>query len=412
MKTALLNLLYRGLGMAGRFVILIGVGKYLSVPDLGIYGLFSASIVITLYFIGFDFYTFNTRELITCEKHKRLALIRDQLLFHLLSYIPILPLLLLIFYKGVVPFHYILWFYIILIAEHFSQEFYRIFTALSETVFANLTSFIRSGLWVYVLVLFWIYNIHSFKNLNTVFVFWACSSLSSVLLSAIYLFRLDLGTSKGILTDWKWIGRGIKTSMPFFISTLAYKVVEYSNRYFLDFFGGKTEVGIFTFYAGISNLINVVIFTAIIMVLYPQLYRSYHNKQYPEYRIKLHRFSWQVCVLSIVLGLLMALPMPWLLNVIGKKEIYGDSLGTYYLLIAANVILNISLIPHYMMYIKRLDKLIMNITLLGAVVNLTLNYFLIGHWGMVGAAGSMVLCLLLILILKYYYRGHNSDAAV
>ena len=133
----ILNLLFRSLAISGRFLVLIGIGRYLSETELGTYGLFYTSVILAIYVIGLDFYTFNTRELIAAEPAQRLPLLRDQMIFHLLAYLLIIPLLLPLFYYNMIPFRYMLWFYLILICEHLSQELFRIFTALSKSIFAN-----------------------------------------------------------------------------------------------------------------------------------------------------------------------------------------------------------------------------------------------------------------------------------
>ena len=115
MKTVFYNLSFRGLAVLGRFLILIGIGKFLSVQDLGIYGLFYTSVIISIYIIGFDFYTYNTRELIATKNDKRLHLILDQFIFHAAFYVILLPTLLSIFFMDIVPIKYIYMFYLVLI---------------------------------------------------------------------------------------------------------------------------------------------------------------------------------------------------------------------------------------------------------------------------------------------------------
>jgi len=412
MKTAFYNLSFRGLAVLGRFLILIGIGKYLTVEDLGIYGLFYTSVIISIYIIGFDFYTYNTRELIAAKNDNRLHLILDQLIFHAAFYVILLPALLSIFIMDIVPIKYIYMFYLVLIFEHISQEIYRVFTALKKTVYANFISFIKTGLWVYVLFFLWYLDFNQLKNLDTVFILWFSGAFLSVLISIGYLAKLKLGKFKDYKINRDWILQGIKISIPFFISSLAYKIVEFSNRYFIDFFRDKSEVGIFTFYNGIANLINVIVFTAVIMIYYPKLYDYYINNKTDLYKKTINQFSILVISISLSIAVILVFGIPVLLNIINKSEIYNQHLNVYYILIAANVILNISLIPHYIMYVKKKDNLIMKITIVGAIVNLIFNYIFIQTWGLTGVAYSSLISFFLIFVLKYYYRRDNEIAGI
>ena len=113
--SSILNLGLRGLSMLAKFLLVIYIGKYLSVEELGEYGLFITTITIAIYFLGLDFYTYNTREILAKEKVERLPLIRDQFVFHLIVYTIVLPTLLTIFAFDIIKKDYIVFFYFILL---------------------------------------------------------------------------------------------------------------------------------------------------------------------------------------------------------------------------------------------------------------------------------------------------------
>ena len=401
MAIPILNLLFRGLAIAGRFLVLIGIGRYLSETELGIYGLFYTSIILAIYFIGLDFYTYNTREIIGREYTERLPLLRDQLVFHLLVYLVAIPLLLPVFYYDVIPFRFIIWFYLILIFEHLSQEFFRIFTALSKSVFANFITFIRSGAWAFVLAIAWIMHIESLINLHTIWIAWFLGSFVSVIISVIYLFKLNLGTIKHNRVNWPWIKKGILISLPFFVSSLCFRLIEHTNRYFIDFFQSKDLVGIFTLFASSANLISVIVFTTIIMVDYPVLYEYYIHRQNEDYLKRKKKFIRKVIYISLAAGILAAVLIHPLLYLIGKHEIYDPHIIVFYILIGANILYNLSLIPHYLLYIKKKDYQIMITTLAGLVVSLILNYLLVLWFAITGAALTMLISFFVILTLKW-----------
>jgi O-antigen/teichoic acid export membrane protein len=403
MKTALANLILRGFAIAGRFLVLIGIGKYLSESDLGTYGLFYSTIILSLYFIGLDFYTFTTREIIAADPADRLRIIRNQFVFHLLSYLVILPVLLPVFFFQIVPFEFMVWFYFVLIFEHLSQEFFRIFIALSRSVFANFISFIRSGLWVIVLGVLWMLQVQSMISLRVILIAWAAGAALSVVIPVFYL-RFILNTPlPPFRIEWRWMKHGLITALPFFTGSVCYKIIEHANRYYIDFFQGKELVGIFTFYAGIANIVSVIVNTAVIIVVYPKLYEYYINQNWPKYKEEQRRFYRQVLLLSLSSGLLLALVIYPIITVTGKSASFLPNITAYYYLIIANIVLNISLIPHFILYVQKKDITIMNITLAGMIINLIINYFLIRTYGIDGAAVAMILSFIFIAVGKFYF---------
>jgi len=405
LSSSILNLGLRGLSMLAKFLLIIYIGKYLSVDELGEYGLFATTITIAIYFLGFDFYTYNTREILAKEENERLPLIRDQFIFHLLVYVIALPLLLTIFTLGIIKTEFIIYFYLILVFEHLSQELYRLYTTLKKPLFANFLLFMRTGLWVYAVISLWYFNIEGMMNLKTVLYGWTVGSFMSIIIGVVYLKKDYDFKSLTEKIDWLWIKNGVKVSIPFFIGTLAYKVIEFSDRYMIDYYMTKADVGIYTFFSGIANTINIVVFTLVIMIYYPLLVEQYQNKNMDMFKKTLKVFSIKTITFSIFSALGILLLIGFVLDFMGKVE-FQNNIEVLWILIIANIILNISFIPHYVLYVAQQDITIRDATLIGASLNIVLNLMLIKNYGIVGAAISTLLSFLIILLIKY--RKANS----
>ena len=65
-----LNLVLRGSTLASKFALIFVLAKFLEPAEVGLYGLFSATIFYCLMALGFDFYTYSTREIIVSDKKK------------------------------------------------------------------------------------------------------------------------------------------------------------------------------------------------------------------------------------------------------------------------------------------------------------------------------------------------------
>ncbi|MFX4789973.1 hypothetical protein ABTB87_22095 [Acinetobacter baumannii] len=61
---SIFNLAVRGLNLASKFILIVFLAKFLTVAELGLYGLIAATINFAMYFIGLDFYVYSNRELL------------------------------------------------------------------------------------------------------------------------------------------------------------------------------------------------------------------------------------------------------------------------------------------------------------------------------------------------------------
>jgi O-antigen/teichoic acid export membrane protein len=403
LKLSAVNLLLRGLSSASKFILIIYFAKYFTTDELGVFGLFISAISFAIYFLGFDFYNYNTREIIANPTDKTGILIRDQFVFFGINYLIFLPLFILVFQQDFLDYQYILWFYLILVFEHFSIEFFRIFTAISKPIFANFIFFIKSGLWSYFLILLWLLGNDSFKTLNMVWLTWFIGNFLATVFSLIYLHISGIKVLVINTVNWSWIKKGIKISIPFFASTISLKIIELMGRFIIDKYYTKGEVGIYTFYWTIANLVNIVIFTALIMVLYPKLIELYQKKKYEQFKVAYNKFKYSVITISIFLGGILIISIEPIITYL-EKDAYTAHVSTFYILVISNIILNISYIPHYLLYVKEKDKFILYSTILGTLVNVLLSFILIPEIGIIGAAWAIFFSYFAILLFKSFFN--------
>src|SRR5690606_20238622 len=115
-----------GLTLIGRFLLIFFLARFLEPAELGLYGLFSATISYALYLLGFDFYTFTTREVLRRERSEWGGLLKSQLGLSAVLYGVFLPLLVLIFVQGLLPWQLAGLFFVLLVLEHLTQELGRL----------------------------------------------------------------------------------------------------------------------------------------------------------------------------------------------------------------------------------------------------------------------------------------------
>lgn len=398
LKTGIINVVLRGLTLSSKFVLLLFIARYLSTEELGVFGLMSVTIAISLYFLGMDFYIYNTREILAHKEGECVPLIRDQLVFHGLTYIIVLPLLLVVFAGGLITWKYIGWFYLLLILEHLSQEASRLLITLSRSSMANVVLFFRSGAWVYVAVAAGLF-LDNARGLPIIWAGWAIGILASLGLTAYALRGMAWQKVCRISIDWGWIKNGTRISLPFFCATVAFMGIQYADRYFLQHYYGEEAVGIYTFYAQIANAVQIFVFTGIIMILYPKIVSAYQQGKLGEYRLLMRKLSLGVTGAVVVLVCAIAAAIKPILAVVGKP-IYTEHLTIFWIMLGSVVLLTCSYIPHLALYARHRDKEIIASTVVAFGVALVANGLLVPRYGLNGAAFATLAAMGTMVIIK------------
>lgn len=190
------------------------MARYMSPEELGIFGLLSVTIGMAILFLGMNFNAFNAREILARPMGDIPLLIRDQGVFHGLMYVLVMPLLLLVFTAGFIPWTYLGWFYTLLVLGHISEEIYVLFITLSRPVTANIVLFVRFGAWAYAVSLAGVF-MESARNLEVLLLCWVAGELISLIIAAICLKDLPWKRIQTNQVNWLWIRYGFKTSIFF-----------------------------------------------------------------------------------------------------------------------------------------------------------------------------------------------------
>jgi O-antigen/teichoic acid export membrane protein len=387
--------------MLAKFILIVHLSKVYGVSAFGEFSIFSTTVLFVVSLIGIDFYTFSTRELIRASENDRKLYLGNQLMFHLFSYILFFPLLIFLFFGGVISFKHMFVFYLILLCEHLSLELYRIFSSLSRLLFANVLLCFRAAFWIYAIVFFTKCGFPFVSDIESVYYFWLAGNSLSVVIGSVYLYKLYPFPIRFGKDEMSWVKSGLRVSLHFFIGTIAYKVIEFSGRYVIDFYMTKADVGVFSLFSGLANSMQTVVITLVTLNYYPILVRQYHDKDISGFKTTVRRFFKELLFYSVLMvGAVLIFIKPLLLY-IGKKE-YLENVGVMWIMMGGIFFLNLSFLPHYILYAANRDILIRNITIIGAVINILLNILLVKLCGLTGIAFSIMISYAFVFFVKLY----------
>lgn len=385
----------RGLSLGAKFLLVLCLVKYFQPSELGLYGVMAAMVAYALFFLGLEFYIYTTRVLVGASNNEQVLIIRDQFLLYLLIFVFLSPLFYGLFYISIIPYSLCCWFFIIVIAEHTSNEMMRIFIALSRPNLANVIFFLRQGLWIYILLPLF-YFLPQSRQFNFIFLGWSLGSIFSIVISLIALHHLPWRNVWTQPVRWKLIAKGLLISKPFLISSFCALSLLYIERFFVGYYCGMESVGIYIFYAGLCFTMHALVNTGVATMRLAQLLAAWKNNDGPLfYREAMHMLKYTVIfVISFsILSIALITPFIHLIN----KSIYLDNINLFYYLLLSAACRSVADVPLYTLYAQHSDKLILRINLTSFLVMIAGNLILVPQFGLVGAAISSATASLVLL---------------
>lgn len=329
------------------------LARFIAPEQLGLYGLFTATVGYSLYLLGFDFYTYTTREILKIDRSGWGGMLKSQVALSMLLYAVFLPLLSLLFFTDVLPFDLAAWFFVILVLEHINQELSRLLVAISEQLLASIGLFLRQGAWAIGVVVLMLAD-SSTRTLHYVFGAWTLAGVLTVVLSLHWLGRIRMGGWQSKI-DWAWIGKGLKVCIPLLGATLALRGLFTLDRYWLQELGGLEVVGAYVLFFGISGTLMAFLDAGVFAYSYPRLIRAAHGKDPLDFRIGVRKLFSHTCYVSIGFSMVSLLLLSPLLQWIGKPW-YLEQKALYPWLLLAMVVNAIGMVPHYALYAMGKDR--------------------------------------------------------
>lgn len=384
--------------MLGKFLLIFLLAKILTPSELGIYGLLAVTIGYALYFLGLDFYTFSGREMLHSDNSKWPSMLRDQAVLFACSYAVVFPSLALIFINGVISFEYALVFYLLLLAEHLSQELNRLLVIIGRPIAAGICIFIRSGSWCYVIVIVYMSRLYPI-DLQSVLWTWFWADVVVIAMGAFLLKDLPWDALKRKI-HWEWLVNGVKVSALLLVGTLALRGIFTFDRYFVEYFADSEMLGVYTLYMGTCFSLIGFVDAAIFSFKYPELIKLYKAGAGADFAKARKLFGKQTVTFTSLLVIIVLLVIHPVLGWIGKP-IYLQNLPLFFVLLAASYIFVIGHVPHFALYAMGQDRVLVLSHIAGLAVFILVGASLY-QWGAMGVALGLLVSISTIGAGKYW----------
>lgn len=393
----ILNIALRSATLGTRFLFIFFLAKFLDPASVGYYGLFTAAIGYALYFVGLDFYTYVTREILKAPHGQRGQMLKGQLALSGVMYVVLLPLALMFLFQAEWPGQLPWWFFPLLMLEHFNQELSRLMIAMSEQITASIILFLRQGSWAIACVL--LLNFHApSRNLDTVLALWAAAGVAAAALGIWKLKQLQIsGWQQQV--NWAWVKKGIAVSAAFLVATLALRGVNTFDRYWIESLGGIETVAAYVLLVGVAGTLMTFLDAGVFAYAYPALIQHHHQNERTAAQAKVRQVFVQTLLFSTAFALVSWLLLPHLLAWIGNA-VYINAMGMYPLLLLAMVLNALSMAPHYGLYAQGHDKPIIYSHGASLVFFIASTWLLSERFGPMAVPLGLNLAFALILVWK------------
>lgn len=349
----LVNISLRGLTLGSRFLFVFFLARFISPENLGLYGLFSATVGYALYFVGLDFYTYATRAAIGSSRDEWGWMLKNQGALSIVMYLVFFPLSVALFRFDLLPAELFFWFFVILILEHINQEFGRFFIAVSEQLLSSLVLFFRQGSWAVLIVMLMLMEPRT-RSLHFVLGAWAVGGIAAFAVGAYRLRGMRVGGWSRPL-DWSWIKRGLIVCIPLLGATLALRGIQTLDRYWLQALVDTRTVGLYVLYMSIASTLLAFLDAGVFAYTYPVLIRCFQNNQTQEFKKQLGKMLILTITSCVMFSLVSLMLLPYLLGWIGN-DFYLAHQSLYGWLLLSMVINSIGMVFHYALYAQGQDR--------------------------------------------------------
>lgn len=375
-----------------QLLLIVILTRKLTIQEFGVYSLLSAALAILNLFLRFGIESYIVTKVPGLDQEKRVQTIVTILFFF--SIFLIACSLLLFFFKEIIinalTIQDYLSIWILFVPLAITLTFFDIITyyllSIKKIVISSVLRFLCQCLWIIVLMVFF-FTIDKF-SLKLVFVPWLLNVAGISGISLFFVREEILDFIKNSLKfDWLRLKEILIFSLPLVIVTIFTLTGEYTNRFLINHFLGKTEV------ARYSLATSLVGFTLFIPYIIQGVLQPYFNEKW-----NLKQDSSVLFNIMVKYSLMFVLPAVTGIFVLREEIILLLSNSEYLpaapliaVLLFFPVFNILSLLFTQTLYLRDMGKYLLLINSLALIVDITFNLIFLPRIGVISAVYGVIL---------------------
>jgi O-antigen/teichoic acid export membrane protein len=194
----------------------------------------------------------------------------------------------------------------------------------------------------------------------------------------------------------------LKYGWPLTFANLAVFTLNFSDRFFLQHLRSLDEVGVYAVGYKFGFIMNFLLIAPFVTMWHPRMFSIHAQSDHPRI---FGRIFALYSFLLMYAGLGLSILSPEMLRFMVAREFYSGQ-QVVPLVAFAYVFWGIGFYAQLGLYLTNRTGLIGTVGVGAAILNIVLNYFLILHYGMMGAAWATLLSFVAIAAASYWLSQH------
>ena len=400
------NLFLRLLSLAGKFLLALYMGRYLSLSAIGVYGLVFSAVQILGVLLGQELNFVVCREIVPLDPKACLIRMRDQAALYGVNYLAlVVAMTICVMLRSTEISPKILYYTTTLaILESFCTVTQFNLNARQKQLAASWLFVVRTSAWVLPVVAIGILN-PSLRTMDSILIGWIIGGIVC-LAGTIWVWRdLPWSSVVSLPIDWRWIRSCIKKTHLVWLGMISLTVGGFGERFVVEHVLTIEDVGIVTFYFSFTNALLVFAQSAVLVFSTPRLITYHAEADSKSFRQEALYAVTHTAFGCALLAACIGIGVTGLAYLLGRHAILV-AIGTFWLMLGGAWLRVNAEALKSVIYARHQDRAIWLGDLLFVVPAVGFNLIFVPWFGLPGVGYSAIAASFLLLIWRYM---HLSD---
>ncbi len=376
-------------GTTAKFLLAIYTARFLSLADLGIYGLLVGATTIVPAVFGLGMTDWIVRKIVDLPRAQALPMIASRLSLTLAIHLVLQPLAFAadILLGEPIPLPIAVLCGAILMLENLGSQAADMLIARRRIFLAYWLTFLRMGLWpIPVMVIGLLYP--ETRTLEALLLGW----LAMLVVSWLILFGL-------LAPEQRWrhmrprrdfLLQELHGSLTLYVKDVSSTVSAFIDRFLISAFLGLELTGVYTLFWSIGNVMHSLVVYGVLQAQLPPLIAAGQNADRTEFRALERHLRIEIGTWALLLALLIAIATPLLVPFL-NQPLVQENMPIFWIVLGATLLRVAADGYGFVLLALNRDRAIAAIAIGGAVASAVMNLILTPMIGLLGAAAAYVI---------------------
>ena len=321
----------QGANIFGKFMLMLGLARFLDLSDLGLYATTIAAFGILQPMMNLQFGRYTYRGCASATP--------EEVVHHMRHYIGLLLCMLCIgtpimgaYVQTSLEAEHVFWVVLLLVANVLAMEISNLLMVRQYSTRYMIAVFIGQSAWIYVLLGLWLFELRT-PDLIDVWRFWAVSACASLCMSLIVVRRYPWRRTLWAF-DWPWMKEGLRVS-PMNLAVLICGIgILNSTIFFVKHYHGLEAAGVYGFFFAVILGIRQWVMGGSYVMQEPKLFKNWDAENIAGFKHET-RVMFRDSLMAYGVAALIAIPGIYLVLGATNEAIPESAMPLYWGFLAA-----------------------------------------------------------------------------